>query len=103
MIDPDIFELKKKRWNASTNPAQETGKELGKTLFEVKHGFNDCKLVELKPKKIVPGTDTRNFWKLPGPNGETDANTWNNSTKLETIEKKVISRDKLLNKKWRNG
>ncbi len=70
MVDPDILEIRKKRWNISTNQIQYDKPELQKTIFELRHGLKDSKIEKLKEdKKIETGTDTRNFgdpnWKLP--------------------------------------
>ncbi len=70
LVDPDILEIRKKRWNVSTNPILNDKIELQKTIFELRHGLKDSKIEKLKDdRKIEPGTDTRNysdpFWKLP--------------------------------------
>jgi hypothetical protein len=81
LIDPDILEIQKKRWNISSLPNNNEKPELKKTLFEVRHGFKDYQVVKLKEKDIELGTDSRNF---RHPN-------WNDSTLLEELEKKFIS------------
>jgi hypothetical protein len=80
LIDPDILEIQKKRWNISSLPNCNEKPELKKTLFEVRHGFKDYQVVKLKEKKIELGTDSRNF---RHPN-------WNDSTLMENIEKKFL-------------
>ena len=39
LIDPDILEIRKKRWNISAQPVLNERPELKKTLFEVSHGL----------------------------------------------------------------
>ncbi len=80
LIDPDVLELRKKRWNISSQPSNDKP-ELKKTLFEVSHGLSDFKLVEPKEKKVELGTDTRKLC----------YEGWNGSTLLEHLEKKQIA------------
>lgn len=60
LIDPDILELRPKRWDNSTYTKGKEKHELKKTLFEVRNGFKDFKVAKLKDKRIELGTDTRN-------------------------------------------
>ena len=83
LIDPDVLELQKKRWNISSQPSNEKP-ELKKTLFEVSHGLSDFKLVVPREREIELGTDTRNFC----------YEGWNCSTLLEQMEKKQIAQMK---------
>lgn len=80
LIDPDILEIQKKRWNISSLPCGTEKTELKKTLFEVRHGFKDYQVVKLKEKNVELGTDSRNF---RHPN-------WNDSTLFENFEKKDL-------------
>jgi uncharacterized membrane-anchored protein YjiN (DUF445 family) len=84
LIDPDILEIQKKRWNISNLPNNNEKPELKKTLFEVRHGFKDYQVVKLKERKIELGTDSRNF---RHPN-------WNDSALFENYEKKMILQQK---------
>lgn len=59
LIDPDILELRPKRWDNSTYTKGKDKHELKKTLFEVKFGFKDFQLAKLKDKRIELGTETR--------------------------------------------
>ena len=68
--DPDILELKQKKWNISTNTKEKMKQELKKTIFEVKNGLKDFKIVPIKVPKIVEGVDSRNKM-------EIDGNIWN--------------------------
>jgi len=60
LIDPDILELRTKRWDNSTYTKGKEKHELKKTLFEVRNGFKDFKVAKLEDKRIELGTDTRN-------------------------------------------
>lgn len=80
LIDPDILELRQKRWDNSTLPALKEKHELKKTLFEVKNGFKDFQVTDPKQKKIELGTDTR----------DACYDGWNVSTLLTNLEKKEI-------------
>jgi hypothetical protein len=84
LIDPDILEVRNKRWNISAKPEYNERPELKKTLFEVSHGLKDFKVVDLKDKKVELGTDTRNYC----------YEGWNGSCLLEGFEKKTIADDK---------
>ena len=86
LIDPDILELRKKRWDTSNLPVLKEKPELKKTLFEVKNGFKDFLVTEPKYKRIELGTDTRNAC----------YDGWNVSTLLTNIEKKEINQYKYL-------
>lgn len=101
LIDPDILQIKDKKFNSSVNPQMCNYPDLKKTLFEVSNGLNNFQVVPLKHKKIEEGTDTRNTMYI---NGEK----WNNSTLFENWEKKFIhssSKDAAFNNTvnyWRN-
>ena len=86
LIDPDILELRKKRWDNSNLPSLKEKPELKKTLFEVKNGFKDFQVTEPKYKRIELGTDTRNAC----------YDGWNVSTYFSNIEKKEINEYKYL-------
>ena len=79
--DPDILELKQKRWNISSDVHSKERPELKKTTFEVSHGLKDFKVVPLKEKIVPEGVDSRNM-------REIDNNIWNTSVLLENYEKK---------------
>jgi hypothetical protein len=78
--DPDILELRKKKWNVSTQAQDNQRPELKHTLFEVSHGLRDFNVVKLKEKTVELGTDTRNFC----------YEGWNGSSLLEDWQKKQI-------------
>lgn len=81
LIDPDILELRKKRWDNSNLPSLKEKHELKKTLFEVKNGFKDFQVTNPICKRIELGTDTRNAC----------YDGWNVSTYFSNIEKKDIN------------
>jgi len=60
LIDPDILELRPKRWDNSILTKGPEKNELKRTLFEVRSGFKDFKVAKLKNRFIELGTDTRN-------------------------------------------
>ena len=68
--DPDILEHKQKYWNISYNTKEKFRPELKKTLFEVRNGLKDFKIVPIKEQKVNEGVDTRDHLEL-------DGNTWN--------------------------
>lgn len=78
LIDPDILEIRQKRWNISNLPNQNERAELKKTLFEVSHGLRDYNVTKLKEKIVELGTDSRDACYLG----------WNCSTYLTNQEKK---------------
>ncbi len=80
LIDPDILELQKKRWNNSSLPSIKEKPELKKTLFEVKNGFKDFKVTEPKRKYIELGTDSR----------DACYDGWNLSTLITNNERREI-------------
>ena len=81
LIDPDILELRPKRWNNSTYTKASEKHELKKTLFEVKNGFKDFQIAKLKDQRIELGTDTR----------DACYDGWNCSSLLANIEKKDLA------------
>ena len=83
LIDPDILQIKDKKFNSSVNPHICNYPDLKKTLFEVSNGLNNFQVVPLKHKKVEEGTDSRDTMYI---NGEK----WNNSTLFENWEKKYI-------------
>ena len=74
--DPDILELKQKYWNSSNNTKEKFRPELKKTLFEVRNGLKDFKIVPIKEKEVNEGVDTRDHL-------EIDGNTWNISNLID--------------------
>jgi hypothetical protein len=89
LIDPDILEIRQKRWNISAKPEFNERPELKKTLFEVSHGLKDFQVIEPKEKKVEIGTDTRKFC----------YEGWNGSSLFERFEKKTIEEENLDNAK----
>lgn len=83
LIDPDILELKQKRWNISSDCQTKIRPELKKTLFEVSHGLKDFKVVPLKEHIVEEGVDSRNSRIIDGMK-------WEISTKIEENEKKYL-------------
>jgi hypothetical protein len=51
LLNPDILELKQKKWDNSTDINNKKKPELKQTLFEVSHGLRDFKVIPLKEKK----------------------------------------------------
>ena len=88
LVDPDILELKQKNWNISNNTKEKYRPELKKTLFEVKNGLKDFKIVPIKKKKVNDGVDTRDHM-------EIDGNIWNISHLVNEKQFKKESKDKL--------
>ena len=86
--DPDILELKQKYWNISNNTKEKYRPELKKTLFEVKNGLKDFKIVPIKDKKVNEGVDTRDHL-------EIDGNIWNISNLFNEKKFKKDSKDYL--------
>ena len=93
--DPDILELKQKRWNISSDVHSKDRPELKKTTFEVSHGLKDFKVVPLKEKYVPEGVDSRNA-------REVDNKVWNISSLLEQFEKKEMSKS-ILQKSQENS
>lgn len=82
LIDRDVLDLKKKRWNVSSDCNDKSFRpELKKTLFEVSHGLKDFTVVPLKEKIVEEGCDSRDIRVIDGLK-------WDISTKLENDEKK---------------
>ena len=86
--DPDILEKKQKYWNISYNTKEKYRPELKKTLFEVKNGLKDFKIVPIKEKKVNEGVDTRDHL-------EVDGNIWNISHSVNEKQFKKESTDNL--------
>lgn len=95
LIDPDILELKQKKWNISSDVTTQLRPELKKTLFEVSHGLKDFKVVPLKEPKFEEGCSSRDLRIV-------DGKKWDISTKLEKIEKKELG-DEILEKAIENS
>ena len=70
LTDPDILELKRKRWNISNNTKEKSKPELSKIIFEVGNGLKDFQVVPLKEQKVNVGVDSRDHL-------EVDGNIWN--------------------------
>ena len=100
--DPDNLELKQKKWNISTNTKEKSKADLKKTVFEVKNGLKDFKIVPLKQPKIPEGVDTRNKM-------EIDGNIWNISNHYDRQEIKDKDKEEALLAKentikyWKNN
>ncbi len=100
--DPDILELKQKKWNISTNTKEKSKADLKKTVFEVKNGLKDFKIVPLKQPKIPEGVDSRNKM-------EIDGNIWNISNYYDRQEIKDKDKEEALLAKentikyWKNN
>ena len=90
--DPDVLELKSKKWNISVNAKEKIKPELKKTIFEVKSGLKDFNIVPIKPQKVYEGVDSRNKM-------EIDGNVWNVSNYVDRKEiKEKDNEDALLAK-----
>lgn len=88
--DPDILELKKKRWNISTNHIESVRPELKKTLFEVENGLKDFKVVPIKEHNVEVGVDSRDHL-------DVDGNIWNISNFIDKKDFKSKYNDDLTN------
>ena len=62
-IDPDILGMKKLDWNPSSSISAAPKTNLEKTLFNIKSGFSDTKIMPLHPKLNYPGTDLRDSFR----------------------------------------
>jgi len=87
LIDPDILELRPKRWDISTYTKGKEKHELKQTLFEVRNGFKDFQVAKLKDKLIELGIDTR----------DACYDGWDCSTLFTPNEKKDIALYKYIN------
>ena len=100
--DPDILELKQKKWNISSNTKDKIKPELKKTIFEVKSGLKDFKIVPIKPHNVPEGVDSRNKM-------EIDGNIWNvsnyfdrNDIKYKDKEDGLIAKENSI-RYWKNN
>ena len=59
LLDPDLFESKKPRWNVSNKADEKFRPPLKKTIFEFENGLNGFLVVPLKEKNIPEGVDSR--------------------------------------------
>lgn len=84
LIDPDVFGNKQKRWNKSTSLSKEPRDEVKQTLFEIKHGLKNFKIVKCKEQSCSKGVNTRSIRDFNGKH-------WNLSTQLEKEEKLKLS------------
>ena len=57
IIDPDILELKKLKWNRSSSTAPASKLDHQKNLFEIRVGFADTKIPSLKSKRYYQGCE----------------------------------------------
>ncbi len=89
-LNPDILELKQKKWDNSIDVNNKKKPELKQTLFEVKHGLRDFKVIPLKEKKIIEGCDSRNFLSV-------DGKIWDNSNQISEKKFKSLSTSNLFN------
>ena len=100
--DPDVLELKPKKWNISVNAKEKMKPELKKTIFEVKSGLKDFNIVPIKQQKVYEGVDSRNKM-------EIDGNIWNVSNYFDQKEIKEKDIDDALMAKentikyWKNN
>ena len=100
--DPDVLELKPKKWNISVNAKEKMKPELKKTIFEVKSGLKDFNIVPIKPQKVYEGVDSRNKM-------EVDGNIWNVSNyydqkeiKEKDIDDALMAKENTI-KYWKNN
>ena len=89
-LNPDILELKQKKWDNSIDVNNKKKPELKQTLFEVKHGLRDFKVIPLKEKKIVEGCDSRNLLSI-------DGKIWDCSNQISEKKIKSLSTSNLFN------
>ena len=90
LLNPDILELKQKKWDNSTDINNKKKPELKQTLFEVSHGLRDFKVIPLKEKKIIEGCDSRNFLSI-------DGKIWDSSNQISEKQIKSLSASNLFN------
>ena len=103
LIEKDLFETKKPRWNISTKTDDRNFKPpLKKTLFNLQNGLMDYHVVPLKEKFVNPGIDIK--YELI-----TDSNYWNKCSVLGNKEKKKMFKEILetasfnSQKYWKNN
>lgn len=82
-LDPDILQVKQRKWNSSINPLEKIRSELKNTLFEVNNGLKEFNVVPLKEQLYIEGCDTRDKIIL-------DGKKWNIGNKVEEKEIKDI-------------
>ena len=80
LLDPDIFENKKPRWNISNKVDEKFRTPLKKTIFEFENGLNSFLVVPLKEKNIPEGIDSRY------EPSSIDKINWNISNKINEKE-----------------
>ncbi len=80
LLDPDLFESKKPKWNISNKADEKFRPPLKKTVFEFENRLNGFLVVPLKEKNIPEGVDSR-YEPIP-----IDKINWNISNKLNEKE-----------------
>ena len=70
LVDPDILEIKPKKFNLSTDTNKQYKSELKKDLFEMKEGLKNVTIVPIKEHVVEQGVESRNYRKI-------DGNIWN--------------------------
>ena len=103
LVEKDLFESKKPKWNISNKPNDKCFKPpLKKTLFQLSNGLTDYHVVPLKEKKVNPGIDIK--YELI-----TENNYWNKCSVLGDKDKKKKFKEILENasfnsqKYWNNN
>ncbi len=103
LVEKDLFESKKPKWNISNKPNDKCFKPpLKKTLFQLSNGLTDYHVVPLKDKKVNPGIDIK--YELI-----TENNYWNKCSVLGDKDKKKKFKEILENasfnsqKYWNNN
>ena len=103
LIDKDLFETKKPKWNISSKTNDKCFKPpLKKTIFNLSNGLNDYPVVPLKEKIVNPGIDIK--YELI-----TENNYWNKCSVLNEKDKKKMLKEILENanfntqKYWNNN
>ena len=82
LVDPDILEIKDKKFDLSTDTSRRCKSELKKDLFEMKEGLKNVTIIPIKEHKVEEGVETRNHRKI-------DGNIWNISNYVN--EKKLAN------------
>ena len=86
LLDPDLFESKKPKWNISNKANEKFRTSLKKNVFEFMNGLNEFPIVALKEKNIPEGVDSRDEptsdkiinWKISSQLNEQEIKELNN-------------------------
>ena len=96
LVDPDILELKPKKWKISTKFDEKMKPELHKQIFNINNGLTENKAVKLIPSSPPEGVDSRNHMiidnKIWNVSNEIVKSELNLKNKLDLIKAKENSK-----------